>query len=93
MGYVPGATDEYVIIGAHYDHLGLGEQYSLLLKRSARFIRGRMITRQAQRGSMALARYFASHPKPARGILFIAFAGEESGLLAQRIMSIILASR
>jgi hypothetical protein len=29
VGYIPGATDEYVIIGAHYDHLGLGEQYSL----------------------------------------------------------------
>ena len=27
--YLPGQTDEYVIIGAHYDHLGLGEQYSL----------------------------------------------------------------
>src|SRR5207253_7113582 len=28
-GYLAGDTDEYVIIGAHYDHLGLGEQYSL----------------------------------------------------------------
>ena len=27
-GYLPGTTDEYVVIGAHYDHLGLGEQYS-----------------------------------------------------------------
>ncbi|HEY1242867.1 MAG TPA: PA domain-containing protein, partial [Bryobacteraceae bacterium] len=23
-GYLPGETDEYVVIGAHYDHLGLG---------------------------------------------------------------------
>ena len=29
VGYLPGETDEYVIIGAHYDHLGLGGQYSL----------------------------------------------------------------
>ena len=28
-GYLPGETDEYVIIGAHYDHLGLGEQFSM----------------------------------------------------------------
>ena len=49
VGYVPGATDEYVIIGAHYDHLGLGEQYSLAPRRSARFIRGRTITRRARR--------------------------------------------
>ena len=27
--YLPGNTPEYVIIGAHYDHLGLGEQFSL----------------------------------------------------------------
>lgn len=28
-GYLPGLSDEYVVIGAHYDHLGLGEQFSL----------------------------------------------------------------
>ena len=27
--YLPGETSEYVIIGAHYDHLGLGEQFSM----------------------------------------------------------------
>ena len=26
--YLPGETSEYVIVGAHYDHLGLGEQFS-----------------------------------------------------------------
>jgi len=29
VAYIPGTTDEYVIVGAHYDHLGLGGQYSL----------------------------------------------------------------
>ncbi|MGA2197959.1 MAG: M28 family peptidase [Bryobacteraceae bacterium] len=29
VAYVPGETGEYVIIGAHYDHLGMGGQYSL----------------------------------------------------------------
>ena len=27
--YLPGKTAEYVIIGAHYDHLGLGDEHSL----------------------------------------------------------------
>ena len=27
--YLPGKTTEYVIIGAHYDHLGLGDEHSL----------------------------------------------------------------
>ncbi len=29
LAYLPGQTDEYLIIGAHYDHLGLGGVYSL----------------------------------------------------------------
>src|SRR4029077_6016880 len=32
IGYLPGETDEYIIIGAHYDHLGLGGQFSLAPK-------------------------------------------------------------
>ena len=32
VGYLPGDTDEYIIIGAHYDHLGLGGQFSLAPK-------------------------------------------------------------
>ena len=29
VGYLPGETSEYVVIGAHYDHLGLGDEHSL----------------------------------------------------------------
>jgi len=29
LAYLPGKTGEYLIIGAHYDHLGLGEQFSM----------------------------------------------------------------
>src|SRR5581483_6437324 len=29
VAYEPGETDEYIIVGAHYDHLGLGGQFSL----------------------------------------------------------------
>ena len=81
VGYVPGATDEYVIIGAHYDHLGLGEQYSLAPEKVGTIHPGADDNASGAAGVLALARYFASHPKPARGILFIAFAGEELGLL------------
>ena len=27
--YIPGTTSEYVVVGAHYDHLGLGDENSL----------------------------------------------------------------
>src|SRR5204863_466767 len=29
LAYLPGKTDEYVILGAHYDHLGRGQSHSL----------------------------------------------------------------
>ncbi len=29
VGYLPGTTGEYVVVGAHYDHLGLGDESSL----------------------------------------------------------------
>ena len=35
-------------------------------------------------GVIELARWFAGQPKPKRGILFLAFAGEELGLLGSR---------
>ena len=38
LAYLPGKTSEYIIIGAHYDHLGHGNASSLAPSRSARFI-------------------------------------------------------
>lgn len=81
VGYIPGATDEYVILGAHYDHLGLGEQYSLAPEKAGTVHPGADDNASGVAGLLALARYFGAHPKPPRGIVFIAFAGEELGLL------------
>jgi hypothetical protein len=81
VAYLPGATDEYIIVGAHYDHLGLGEQYSLAPEKAGTIHPGADDNASGAAGLLALARYFGSHPRPARGILFIAFAGEELGLL------------
>ena len=81
IGYLPGSTDEYVIVGAHYDHLGLGEQYSLAPEKAGTVHPGADDNASGVAGVLALARYFGSHPRPLRGIVFIAFAGEELGLL------------
>jgi hypothetical protein len=84
IGFIPGATDEYVIIGAHYDHLGVGEQYSLAPEKAGTVHPGADDNASGVAGLLALARYFGSresNPKPPRGIVFIAFAGEELGLL------------
>lgn len=80
-GFVPGATDEYVVVGAHYDHLGLGEQYSLAPDLAGTPHPGADDNASGTAGVLSLARWFAGQPPPRRGILFVAFAGEELGLL------------
>ncbi len=78
---LPGQTDEYVIIGAHYDHLGLGGQYSLAPSQTGTIHPGADDNASGTAGVMELARFFAKQPRQKRGILFLNFAGEEQGLL------------
>jgi len=81
-GYLPGATDEYLVVGAHYDHLGLGGQGSLSPSRVGDIHPGADDNASGVAAILELARDYASRPeKPRRGMLFLAFAGEEIGLL------------
>ncbi|MBL8215019.1 MAG: M28 family peptidase [Bryobacterales bacterium] len=81
VGYLPGETEEYVIIGAHYDHLGLGDEHSLAPSLIGKPHYGADDNASGTAGVLELARYFGARPKPKRGVLFLAFAGEELGLL------------
>jgi hypothetical protein len=80
-GYLPGETDEYVIIGAHYDHLGLGGPFALDPDNDGTIHPGADDNASGTSGVIELARWFSKQPKQKRGILFITFAGEELGLL------------
>jgi hypothetical protein len=79
--YLPGETDEYVVIGAHYDHLGLGGQFSLAPSMTGTVHPGADDNASGTAGVIELARWYARQPKQKRGILFLSFAGEEQGLL------------
>lgn len=80
--YLPGETDEYVVIGAHFDHLGLGEQSSLAPDLAGKAIHhGADDNASGTAGLLELAAYFTGRPKQKRGILFLAFSGEELGLI------------
>ena len=79
--YLPGETPEYVIVGAHYDHLGLGEQFSLAPSLAGTVHPGADDNASGTAGVMELAHWFSHEPKHKRGILFLTFAGEELGLL------------
>jgi acetylornithine deacetylase/succinyl-diaminopimelate desuccinylase-like protein len=82
IGYLPGETDEYIIIGAHHDHLGRGDQSSLAPSQIGEVHHGADDNASGTAGVIELARLFAQRgEKPHRGILFMTFGGEEIGLL------------
>ena len=82
LAYLPGKTDEYVILGAHYDHLGRGDSHSLAPSQIGQIHPGADDNASGTAGVLELARLFAPlKGKLQRGILFMNFAGEELGLL------------
>ncbi|MFN7921119.1 MAG: M28 family peptidase [Bryobacteraceae bacterium] len=81
IGVLPGETDEWVVIGAHYDHLGLGEQFSMAPSQAGTPHVGADDNASGTAGVIELARYFGAKGKQHRGIIFMTFAGEELGLL------------
>jgi hypothetical protein len=81
VGYLAGVEPEYIIIGAHYDHLGLGEQFSMAPSESGKPHPGADDNASGTAAVIELARWYGSQPRPQKGLLFLAFAGEELGLL------------
>ncbi|MEX0719787.1 MAG: M28 family peptidase [Balneolaceae bacterium] len=78
-----GESEEFIIIGAHYDHLGVGEFGSLYSGEKARIHNGADDNASGTAGLLELAEYFSAN-RPQTDILFIAFSGEEMGLLGSQ---------
>jgi aminopeptidase YwaD len=82
LAYLPGKSSEYVVIGAHYDHLGRGNFDSLAPSQVGQIHPGADDNASGTAGVLELARLFAPMKgQLQRGILFASFAGEELGLL------------
>jgi hypothetical protein len=82
LAYLPGKTSEYIIIGAHYDHLGRGDSNSLAPSQIGQIHPGADDNASGTAGVLELARMFAPMKGQLdRGILFASFSGEELGLL------------
>lgn len=79
-GADPTLEREVIILGAHYDHLGLGDDGSLAP--DAREVHnGADDNASGTAALMDVARILTSaQSKPARSVLFLAFTGEEKGL-------------
>lgn len=85
IGFLPGndpkLKEEIIVIGAHYDHLGWGEVGSLAPD-SGGIHHGADDNASGTAGMLELARQLAmERPNLQRSLLFIAFAGEEEGLI------------
>jgi hypothetical protein len=84
LGFLPGRTEKIIIIGAHYDHLGLGTTGSLAPELIDQVHNGADDNASGTAGLLQLAQEFSRSSPPQQGLLFIAFAGEELGLLGSR---------
>ncbi len=90
VGFLPGrdpsVSDQVVVLGAHYDHVGLG----LFGSTGGPSAAGKIHNGADDNGSgtvslMELAEWFSRGAnRPRRSLLFIAFTGEERGLLGSR---------
>ena len=78
-GTDPTLKSEAIVIGAHYDHLGLGGAGSLAVK-EGEIHHGADDNASGVAGVLELARIFAAQPLR-RSLVFMAFSGEEEGLL------------
>ena len=84
IGLLPGRDpvlrNEAVIVGAHYDHLGLGGFGSLDPDSTGKVHNGADDNASGAAMLIQIAARLAAAP-PARTVVFIAFSGEELGLL------------
>ncbi|MGH7812337.1 MAG: M20/M25/M40 family metallo-hydrolase, partial [Candidatus Binatia bacterium] len=89
VGILPGADpalkDQYIVIGAHYDHLGFGHFGSANASTAGQIHPGADDNASGVAVLLDLARRLGRSPaKPARSVVFAAFSAEELGLYGSR---------
>ncbi len=84
IGMLPGKekANELIIISAHYDHVGIGKPVA-----GDSIYNGANDNASGTAAMLMLANYFAAKNKNDRTILFVAFAGEEIGLIGSKQLS------
>lgn len=80
LGFLDNKAQNTIVIGAHYDHLGHGGEESLYRGEPA-IHNGADDNASGVAGVIELARYLKENGPKSNNYLFIAFSGEEKGLL------------
>lgn len=84
-GKDPQSQKDYIVIGAHYDHLGLGHYGARDQSTAGMIHHGADDNASGTAVLLQLARRLSRlEPKPARAIVFVAFSAEELGLHGSR---------
>jgi hypothetical protein len=87
IGIAPGTDpvlrNEYIVIGAHYDHLGRGGRTSLD-PYSKKIHHGADDNASGTAALIEIARQFVSQNKNRRTIVFMGFGAEEEGLIGSK---------
>lgn len=85
IGFLNNGASTTTIIGAHYDHLGYGEDSNSLYRGAERMIHnGADDNASGVAGIIELARLLAGSRLKNNNYLFIAFSGEELGLFGSK---------
>ncbi len=82
-GSDPSVSHEYIVIGAHYDHLGMGDENSLNTSNEPKIHPGADDNASGTSGVLELASRFSSTPTR-RSLLFMTYSGEEKGLIGSK---------
>ncbi|MGH7539519.1 MAG: M28 family peptidase, partial [Gemmatimonadota bacterium] len=80
-GADPALRGEAVVIGAHYDHLGLGEIASLSGGEAGEVHNGADDNASGVAALLHAAGLLVRRERPARSVILVAFTGEELGLI------------
>lgn len=86
VGYLDNGAANTIVIGAHYDHLGLGHDHNSLEANSeGKIHNGADDNASGTSGVIELARYFSKNGvKEQHNFLFLCFSGEELGLIGSK---------
>lgn len=83
VGFIPGSdpalSQQSVLVGAHYDHLGVGEPVQ-----GDGIYNGADDNASGVTALLEVARALAQGPRPRRTVVFLSTTGEEQGLLGIR---------
>ncbi|MGB6093003.1 MAG: M20/M25/M40 family metallo-hydrolase [Moheibacter sp.] len=86
VAYLNNKADKTIVIGAHYDHLGLNEHhFSTLMNSEGQIHNGADDNASGTSAVMELARMFSQNKtKEKANYVFVLFSGEEDGLMGSK---------